>query len=619
MRDIADLARVRRPVVSMWRNRPTVRGRLLPFPEPLEVAGGVERFSRDDIVDWLERTGRGNNEEARLDAPALSMPVGTSLERLVTLLCLRTCTGEELAESTERERDLLARGVDPRDEFMVNELRAVKATKEQLRYIDDLVEASYGPAEALARLESGSTGRAIGVRDLTTGALDLLRTVSKACGDHLDPEGVPLVHTGSSAMLTLALAGDFAHLVVAPGDAEHRGLRRRAAIQGIEMSAASAGPSVRVLSVVGLDSADALDALDDVVVDLDHGDIAVAVGPASLLCDELRGAQERERAQTLRQGNLAMALRLPRGMWREAYRQALGIWICVGGRSAPRPLVADLGALLRHEMDLGDLAADVTGALAHGEARSFRYARPHELRMILSDQAVVPRGVRSIPIRTSDADSALERIHAATLATAEPLSGFDVLAEAAPGSRVVRRRSLSELKNERHVSVRRGSRIDPTHADPLGTVAVLCADSDAEGFKLDPFDALRLYPRAVRTEPGDVVFVDRPRPRALVDARGGSLVASPSKILRLSPTAGIGPNAAAAIINHLPAEVDEWQAWSLPILDRAEADQLDKVITAAAEHEASVRQRLDAVRNLVTVMINGVADGAVTLRTDEEK
>ena len=66
LQDIADLARVRRPVVSMWRRRPMARGRFLPFPEPIGSAGGVEQFSRDDIVDWLERTGRGNNEETRL-------------------------------------------------------------------------------------------------------------------------------------------------------------------------------------------------------------------------------------------------------------------------------------------------------------------------------------------------------------------------------------------------------------------------------------------------------------------------------------------------------------------------------------------------------------------------
>ena len=118
---------------------------------------------------------------------------------------------------------------------------------------------------------------------------------------------------------------------------------------------------------------------------------------------------------------------------------------------------------------------------------------------------------------------------------------------------VLRRRSMGEMKDLQQVQIRRGSRIDPGHADPVGSVAVLSAVGDTEEIRLDPFDAPKLYPRAARTEPGDVVFVEKPRPIARVDDRGGSLVASPSRILRLSPTAGIGPHAVAAIINQLPA------------------------------------------------------------------
>ena len=236
MQDVADLARVRRSTVSMWRNRPMARGQFLPFPAPVGATNGVERFGREEIVNWLERSGRGNNHEHRLDAPALSPPAGMSLEDLVTLLCLQVHAGQELTETTVTERESLARGYDPRDAFMLREVTAAKTTKDALRFIDDLVEASYGADEALDRLESGRLGRAIGVRDLTSGAVDLVRAVAKACGLHIDPEGVPLVHTGGSTMLTLALAGDFARLVV-PGDgAEQRALRRRAAICGIETS-----------------------------------------------------------------------------------------------------------------------------------------------------------------------------------------------------------------------------------------------------------------------------------------------------------------------------------------------------------------------------------------------
>ena len=619
MKDVADLARVQRSTVSMWRRRPIAGGQLLPFPAPVGTTNGVEQFSRAEILNWLERSGRGNNREHRLDAPALSSPSEMSLEDLVILLCLQVHTGQELTETTATERESAARESDPRDTFMLREVTAAKTTKDALRFIDDLVEASYGAGEALERLEKGRLGRAIGTRDLTSDAVDLVRTVAKACGTYIDPEGVALVHADGSTTLTLALAGDFAHLVMPGDDAEQRALRRRAAICGIETSLDAISPHVLIVSVVGREPDGALEAIDDIVVDLGEGDIAVVLGPASIMCDELRGDQERKRAQTLRPGSLVLALRLPRGMWREAHRQALGLWICVGRTSTSRPLVADLAAFTPQELDASDLAADVAGALAHDSARAFRYARPRDLQLILSARAVVPRGVRALQLGTTDVAPHLDRIHAATLVTAEAVPSFDILAAAAPGSMVLRRRSMGEMKDLQQVQIRRGSRIDPGHTNPVGSVAVLSAVGDTEEIRLDPFDAPKLYPRAARTEPGDVVFVEKPRPIARVDDRGGSLVASPSRILRLSPTAGIGPHAAAAIINQLPDDANEWQAWSVPLLDAAAANQLEDALIAAADYEASVRSRLDAVHDLITAMIDGVAAGAVTLKPQTER
>lgn len=621
LQDVADLARVRRPVVSMWRKRSTVRGRSVPFPEPVE-SDGVERFSRDDVVEWLERTGRGNNGETRLDAPALSVPSETSMEDLAALLCLRACTGEELSETTAGRREALATGADPRDEFMRREVEAAAAREDVLRFVDDLAEASYGFGDALTRLESGRIGRATGVRDLTSEAVELVRTVATSCELCLDPEGASLVHAGdgpASATLTLALAGDFAHLIV-PGDsAQSRALRRRATIHELDVSTDDGnGPRVRVLSVVGCEPDTALQAIDDVVLELEASDVAVILGPAGVMCDELRGEREKNRAGTLRPGNLALALRLPRGMWREAHRQALGLWVCSGRTENPRPLVADLAAFTQDELEATDLAADVAGALGQGAQRSFRYARPHDLSRIVSSHAVVPRGVRAQRMGTSDVAPHVERIQAATLATAEPIDGFDIPVAAAPGAVLLRTRSISELKELGHASVKRGSRIDTKHTDPAGSVAVLSANGATDGVTLDPFDARELYPRAARTEPGDVVFAERPRPMALIDAYGGSLVASPSRILRLSPTAGIGPRATAAIINRLPREAGECLAWNVPILDPAAVERLEETLAAAAVHEASVRRHLDAVEDLVGSLIDGVAAGAVTLdpRTD---
>ena len=163
--------------------------------------------------------------------------------------------------------------------------------------------------------------------------------------------------------------------------------------------------------------------------------------------------------------------------------------------------------------------------------------------------------------------------------------------------------------------MRRGSRINPDHADAAGTVEVQSADSEVDRIRLDAFEAARLYPRAVRTDPGDVVFLERPRPAAFVDTRGGSLVASPSRILRLGPTANIGPHALAAVINEQVRVGSEWETWTVPELRAAESERLEASLVEAHDFETRLQRRLEAAHDLKKALIEGVAAGAITLDT----
>ena len=70
--DVAALAQVQRPVVSMWRKRSAASAH--PFPAPAALDGGRELFDADQVGAWLEATGRGNNTEARYDAAAFAAP-----------------------------------------------------------------------------------------------------------------------------------------------------------------------------------------------------------------------------------------------------------------------------------------------------------------------------------------------------------------------------------------------------------------------------------------------------------------------------------------------------------------------------------------------------------------
>ena len=66
MRDIAGLARVQRPVVTVWRRR--ARATPHPFPTSHLRRDGQELFLREEVVAWLEETHRGNNPDVRVEA-----------------------------------------------------------------------------------------------------------------------------------------------------------------------------------------------------------------------------------------------------------------------------------------------------------------------------------------------------------------------------------------------------------------------------------------------------------------------------------------------------------------------------------------------------------------------
>ncbi|MBB5152887.1 helix-turn-helix transcriptional regulator [Saccharopolyspora phatthalungensis] len=607
LRDIAALAGVQRAVVSAWRTRPMVRGRSIPFPAPIDDTGGLARFRRDEIVEWLRATGRGNNPEMHLDAPAWSAPDGASLEELVALLCLRSATGDDLGELGHDELVDLAEEIDPKDRCLVREVRA--ATVDTVRYVEDLAEASRGPDEALDLLERGRVAREHATRELTDTAIDLVRTVATACARDLDPYGVPLIHTDGPHRLTLTVAADFTELIVPdfePGD-DHRALLRRAMIRGVETATETALPSIHLRSVLGSDTASVLDDIDNVILGLGPNDVAMILGPASMLCDDLRGDAESDRARTLRPGNLAFAARLPRGLWREAHRQALGLWICTGRTDSPLR-VTDIATL--DELDADDLAADAVAALNDDSARAFRYARPRELAAVLSKQPVVPRGIRAARFATTEPAEHRDRVIAATQRTAEPLPGFDVLVSPAAGTIAVSWSSLGQLENQKLLKIKRGKRYNEDDHDPDGTVDVVGA-SGPTGIRLDPIEAAQRHPHAPRTDSGDVVFAKSP-PEAWVDPIGGSLLRAPARIIRLAPGAGIGPHTLAAIINRLPDTAGDPLAWNVPRLETG-VQELDDALAAATAYEARLRERLNALQNLTEFMINGAAEGAITI------
>ena len=353
--------------------------------------------------------------------------------------------------------------------------------------------------------------------------------------------------------------------------------------------------------------------------------MAIVLGPASALCDRLspRGDLYDVRKGALEMGGegygcaLAAAFRLPRGLWREAHRQNLGVWVLQGATAANGVVVADLSGT---EIEAGELAADVLGALGRTGARSYRYGRVIPYNDVWTRDTVVLPGIGTQQSPSARVvASAHDRLVAATLVTREPIDGFD-LTELTRGSTAVSEtRSLGELVDGGGIRLQSGSRIADEETDPTGSLRILSATNAARELWIDPLVAADRYAHAARTERGDVVFAANPTPRAMVDEIGGALVASPSRILRLDPLlAGIGPRALAAAINDLPATT-EWRAWPIPRVPTSQIGNLEDALGRIADHHAAVRKHEAAAAELTASLIQGVVAGSVTLGAPSTK
>lgn len=607
LQDIAQLTDVTRQAVTNWRRRPTIRGgRHFPFPQPVESIGGIERFDRDEVLQWLLATGRGLNAEFGIDAPALVVPAGVTLADVVTMLTLRAAIGDDLSQMSAEERIALAEHIDPGNQFLLSEVRSLADQDRLVAYVDALMDASRGPEDALKCLYTTRLARWEGDHGFSDELVELLTELAAVCREHVGPEDVSIdLRIDRRAR---SIGQGFANVRSREGS-KAREMLRHLSIDGIEIATTSSS-TVHVISGIGLEDHTVLDLADRAALELGPKDIALVLGAASALCDPLRGEMARLRSDTLDMGRLVAALRLSRGMRRAAHRQSLGVWILKGDGNRQRLAVADLGG---ESVDVTDLASDVAAALEQSSSRSYRYSRLILRKEAQGRAAVVATGIRAVRLAGADSSTHSDRVTAATLVTREPLVGFDVLVTPKPPATATTPRSLGEMVATRRIELLSGCRVDIKHAESSGTIRVLTADPVSKELHIDPLVAAERYRHAKRTRPGDIVFVDRPRPSALVDAVGGSLVRAPNRILRLPPGAGLGPRALAEVINHLPDEAGEWGTWSIPGLAPDQIDDVERTLAAAEIYAAELRRRENAMDELITNLIQGLAVDGLTI------
>jgi len=650
--DVALLTRVQRPVASVWRSRSI--GSPLPFPEPVRQVGGEDRFDAESVVAWLEQTGRGNHDDVRADVANFATPPDVVLHGdepayagLTALLCLKAMTERALAGLDDRALIELARSVDPTDELLVSEIVELGARRAPLaEYADLLAEAAFGPAEALDRLLDQRFR--LGQRGLINAAVAapaaalvvvLARALARECGS--EPP-VYVEAAGSAGDLVLAVARadvDLGAEVVELGEGGRasRLLSRRLRTRDIHVTAArsatGAGPAVIIAhhAAVGTGSAArqaALDALDEIAVSLTPEQRAVVVAPAALLVDPLRGRSLQElRGRVLRTGRVRALVRLPAGLVPHRSREALALWVLEPDQTGQdvedrRVAVIDVSDAPMTALVTGQVRDDVLAALAPpGLARAHSYALA---RWVPTSFLLAQRG-SLVPPRSRTPRAQLEGAAVALLledlrrgvAGTDPLGGLgiepgrDVAAPPITVAEAERRGLLRVLPGNRE-----GFDLVPDGGVPVLGLDELLGHSPRGARRVDRLAFLGGHRPARLTDPGDVLFCTSPRPRAAVDAAGGSAVQAPARVLRIEASYGEGlsPYVLASTINAQPETSRSWRDWLLPQVAPAQAQLGSRALQALEQEQDRLRTRLGDIDVLRDALVQGLSGGALALR-----
>ncbi len=665
--EIADLTRVKRPVVSMWRSRS--RDTPAPFPDPVQLSRGQQLFDAGEVADWLEATGHGNNPQATADMAAFARQDSArtdpeaSFAAQTALITLRRMTGGPLAGLDLGDLLDAADEADPDDDYLYSEIEGLgEEAPQSAARADQLVDAAYSPAGALEQLlrdrfraglrghadtalaepalelaartavelaGNGETGRTLFV-DPTAGGSDLLVAVLDRLPEDADP--VVVTRGGRDQASRTALRRLLVH-----------GARRRAlAVTGSGQFTVG-GPAVHVASypppgAPDLAAPGILADIENTVLQMDDSQRGVVMAPASVLTDALDDAKAAEvRSDLLRSGRVRAVVRLPAGLVPAKTRQALALWV-LGPAHASVPIaerwtmVADLtGASLTPDV-VQDLVGDL--AVSMGTAPMIRAHAMRFARVVPTSRLLARRGalVRHAADRPGDADAAGQAVRADLLVAQlnDPASAPATLPVAVslgsgtPAAAVAE--SLLERGHLRYVKgVRLAAGLPLTHdggARVLGLPELGRTGSGGRGGAADRrIDRLVLaanHPNARLTEAGDIVFTTSPAPAAIVDAEGAAVVEYPARVLRISRTdpGGLMPELLAADIN--AAATKEWRHWACRLMPHAAAQGLRPVLALLESEQAAARLRLERLTELTTLLRDGVSAGALAVDANIE-
>ncbi|WP_157075737.1 hypothetical protein [Janibacter anophelis] len=511
-------------------------------------------------------------------------------------------------------------------------------------YVESLVDAAWDATSAhevvLGRRRRGRSTAALGHH-----AVELAGRLGAAMALDLEGEAVITDPLDADPMLVDAVLtalgeGALVHVLVDGSSPVARAMRRFHWLRGRSVITV---PPHDVLPIIvtrlplagaGSDPESILATADGVQLDMTESQRALILGPATALCDRLNdSSREQHRDHVVRLGRLRCAVRLPAGLVTDGSRQVVGIWVLAGAPSSrkldeQRLAAADLtNETLRADV-VDDLVTDVMASLSDRAraTHNFRYARLTATAPLLASSGpLVAPGSRPTRARTAAVAESVVRVRGLIkqLQTQPPPSLLEGMAVAAGDGEDSRQQVTIEAAiRARELRVLAGTRIAEAVPQTDGGVRVIDAHTVQHPSPprkgLDPLDLERSWPRARRTEPGDVIFCVSPHPAAIIDWDGLSVVASPARILRCAPGSGLVPEVVARAINALPARSPRWQAWSLPRIPAEQTGELAIALRRIADEEDQARQRLADLSALAHELAHGIARGAMTITPTEE-
>ena len=642
MQQIADLAGVRRPVVSTWRRR--FAGKPTAFPEPVDPAALL--FDAHQVGRWLEETGRGKNREAGADAVLYSTLVDTVADRLAdtsALLLLHALAGVPLSGSDPAELLMLLAQADAESVLPLADAAAALEESELVAQVDALVEAGVTATRVFARLvrRQETVDPRLGAETLTAEgdglAVSVLTAVTEDSERLLAPWG-----PGGLRLVVRAVEGGNAggrpRIVVPEGVTDPVELLLWRYLVSLGCQLETPRPDAAVLTVgqwaaAGVDGAEEFfDELDRVVIGVGAGSAALVLGPAPLLVDRLPDPAPRRRVLGVGSGGylapLRYVARLPAGMCRFGGRRRLALWALghpVGSGDERR--FTTYGEHSAHALDAGECRAvghDVAAALRGGGARRSHAFLRSAHRVTGS---LLPREALAVPLSdelVEDGGDALARLWERRDASAPDLfEGVEVEAAGSATDRSVPW-AAATTGPDRPARVITGVRIPPAvWAAGAGGIGVIGpeevrGEAPVGSRTVDLVALVEGAPRSRLTEPGDVVFVTTTTPTgpaAIIDSEGGNVVQAPARILRcLAPSGGgrrILPETAVRDI--CASRGSDPRAWRLRTVVVDSVGPWRTVAARAARRRARLERELAALDAVTTELSDGLAAGTLRI------